>query len=162
MSKNLMKWSNTSHHCKHYKRTLLSNYYISKIDRCACNYAFSFSECHKFISPKKKKRRRIKLESTEILKSTLFFLISSDSCHKKDVVRTSEYSFKITFDLGWHWNDLRWPWFMSPKSFLIWPQNDIWPRVTLTPTPDSSHSKCNRSVILQVYFRKVQVSVALS
>ena len=42
----------------------------------------------------------IEFESTEILKVTvffylLFFFISSDSSHKKDVVRITEYSFNV-------------------------------------------------------------------
>ena len=37
----------------------------------------------------------LKLELKEILEISFFSFISSDSCHKKDVVRISEYSFKV-------------------------------------------------------------------
>ena len=35
----------------------------------------------------------------------------------------------------WPWNDLWWPWLNSPANFKILPPNDLWPWMTLTPTP---------------------------
>ena len=35
----------------------------------------------------------------------------------------------------WPWNDLCWPWLNSPANFKILPPSDLWPWMTLTPTP---------------------------